>query len=129
MAQPKRARRRSQGTSDEEIFNVVMKYFNKASDATAEFMVWPDARLRSFLRARCVSEPKKVKRQRPDLVVRVAVLASRMNGLMRWIAYGTGKVEAEADYDSKLGKAATKCVDEWRRLVGRTITGYAGDLG
>lgn len=48
-----------------------MKYFDRGSDALAEFMIWPDARLRAWLRARGVSEPKNVKRQRPDLVVRL----------------------------------------------------------
>jgi hypothetical protein len=60
----------AESVSDKDVFSVMMKYFNKGSDATAEFMVWPDARLRAFLRARGVREPKKAKRQRADLVVR-----------------------------------------------------------
>jgi hypothetical protein len=64
----------AKATSDKDIFEVMMKYFNKGSDATAEFMVWPDSRLRAFLRARGVKEPKVGKRQRPDLVVSGQVL-------------------------------------------------------
>ncbi|CAE6526427.1 unnamed protein product [Rhizoctonia solani] len=59
--------------TDKDVFEVMMKYFNKGSDATAEFMVWPDSRLRAFLRARGVKEPKVGKRQRPDLVHMVRV--------------------------------------------------------
>ncbi|ELU40296.1 Ish1 domain-containing protein [Rhizoctonia solani AG-1 IA] len=64
----------AEAATDKDIFEVMMKYFKKGSDATAEFMVWPDSRLRAFLRARGVKEPKVGKRQRPDLVVRVQVL-------------------------------------------------------
>ncbi|QRV94899.1 Ish1 domain protein [Ceratobasidium sp. AG-Ba] len=56
-----------------EVFNVMAKYFNRGSDAVAEFMVWPDSRLRTFLRARGVKEPKKTKRNRNDLVHMVRV--------------------------------------------------------
>ncbi|CAE6367651.1 unnamed protein product [Rhizoctonia solani] len=63
----------AKATSDKDIFEVMMKYFNKGSDATAEFMVWPDSRLGAFLRARGVKEPKVGKRQRPDLVHMVRV--------------------------------------------------------
>ncbi|KAH7338791.1 hypothetical protein B0J17DRAFT_717236 [Rhizoctonia solani] len=59
--------------TDEGVFEVMMKYFNKGSGATAEFMVWPDSRLRAFLRARGMKEPKVRKRQRPDLVHMVRV--------------------------------------------------------
>ncbi|CAE6344037.1 hypothetical protein RSOLAG22IIIB_03032 [Rhizoctonia solani] len=59
--------------TDKNVFEIMMKYFNKGSDATAEFMVWPDSRLRAFLRARGVKEPKVGKRQRPDLVHMVRV--------------------------------------------------------
>ncbi|KAG9105671.1 hypothetical protein FRC07_009130 [Ceratobasidium sp. 392] len=59
--------------SDREVFTVLAKYFSKGSDATAEYMVWPDGRLRTFLRARGVKEPKKVKRSRSDLIHMVRV--------------------------------------------------------
>ncbi|KAJ1302604.1 hypothetical protein OPQ81_002921 [Rhizoctonia solani] len=64
-------------TTDKDIFEVMMKYFNKGSDAMAEFMVWPDSRLRAFLRVRGVKEPKIGKRQRPDLVHMVRVRSSQ----------------------------------------------------
>ncbi|CAE6477524.1 unnamed protein product [Rhizoctonia solani] len=63
----------AKAATDKDVFEVMMKYFNKGSDATAEFMVWPDSRLRAFLRARGVKEPKVGKRQRPDLVHMVRV--------------------------------------------------------
>ncbi|KAF8713612.1 putative stress-responsive nuclear envelope protein, partial [Rhizoctonia solani] len=63
----------AEAATDKDIFEVMMKYFKKGSDATAEFMVWPDSRLRAFLRARGVKEPKVGKRQRPDLVHMVRV--------------------------------------------------------
>ena len=58
-----------EAVDDKQVFEVMMKYFNKGSDALAEFMVWPDARLRAWLRARGVAEPKNARRKRPDLVV------------------------------------------------------------
>ncbi|CAE6370176.1 unnamed protein product [Rhizoctonia solani] len=63
----------AEAATDKDVFEVMMKYFNRGSDATAEFMVWPDSRLRAFLRARGVKEPKVGKRQRPDLVHMVRV--------------------------------------------------------
>ncbi|KAG8693501.1 hypothetical protein FRC08_009071 [Ceratobasidium sp. 394] len=62
-----------QDASDKEVFTVLGKYFNTGSDATAEYMVWPDARLRTFLRVRGVKEPKKAKRSRGDLIHMVHV--------------------------------------------------------
>ncbi|KAG9084120.1 hypothetical protein FRC06_004199 [Ceratobasidium sp. 370] len=67
----------AEAASDKGVFIVLAKYFNKGSDATAEYMVWPDARLRTFLRVRGVKEPKKVKKSRSHLIHVVRVRAAQ----------------------------------------------------
>ncbi|KAG9084607.1 hypothetical protein FRC07_013595, partial [Ceratobasidium sp. 392] len=58
---------------DKEVFAVLAEHFNKGSDATAEYMVWPNGRLGAFLRARGAKELKKVKGSRSDLIHMVRV--------------------------------------------------------